>query len=585
MASEQISFKRLIDIGIALSAEKDVNRLMERILLEAKDIANADGGTLYIRTREDALKFEMLRTDSLGIAEGGTSGTEISMAPIEMFETDDKPNLKAIVSYAANTGETINIADAYATEEFDFTGAKIFDETMGYRSKSFLAVPLKNNTGYVIGVLQLINSLDPETGQVCSFSIESQPLIEALASQAAIALENQNLLDAQKNLLDSFINLMASAVDAKSPYTGGHCQRVPELTEMLTAAACDSDAEPFKTFDLDDAQWYELHIGAWLHDCGKITTPEYVVDKSTKLETITDRIHEIRMRFELVKAEHTIAYQKKLLDGAVNHEELKDELDTKLASLDEDFAFIAESNLGGEFMAEDRIERVREIAEIKWTRTLDDRLGISFDETNRKNRTRQKQLPCSEFLLEDRTDHIVEHNTVVHSSDPNNSYGFKVDVPKHKYNLGEVYNLSVSRGTLTKEERFKINDHIVQTIVMLESLPFPKHLEQVPEIAGGHHEKMDGTGFPKGIKGKDMSIPARIMAIADVFEALTAADRPYKPPKKLSTSIRIMGNMVLDHHLDPDLFKLFLTSGVYMEYAKKFLQSTQIDNVDIQEYM
>lgn len=310
-----------------------------------------------------------------------------------------------------------------------------------------------------------------------------------------------------------------------------------------------------------------------------------MVDKSTKLETITDRIHEIRMRFELVKAEHMIEYQKKLLDGAANPEELKDELDAKLVSLDEDFAFIAECNVGGEFMAEDRIERVRKIAEIKWTRTLDDRLGISFDETNRKNRTRQKQVPCSELLLEDRHDHIVEHDVVIHSSDPNNSYGFKVDVPEYKYNLGEVYNLSVSRGTLTKEERFKINDHIVQTIVMLESLPFPKHLEQVPEIAGGHHEKMDGTGFPKGIHGKDMSIPARIMAIADVFEALTAADRPYKPAKTLSTSIRIMGKMVLDHHLDPDLFKLFLTSGVYMDYANKFLRSSQIDSVDIQEYL
>ena len=585
MASDQVSFKRLIDIGIALSAEKDSNRLMERILLEAKGIGNADGGTLYIRTKNDQLKFEILRTDSLDIAAGGTTGVEVTLPAVEMFGINSEPNLNAIVSYAANTGETINIADAYATDEFDFTGTKKFDKAMGYHSKSFLTVPLKNNAGRVIGVLQLLNSLDPDTGDVCTFSSETQPLIEALASQAAVSLENQNLLESQKNLLDSFIELMASAVDAKSPYTGGHCQRVPELTKMLTAAACDSNDELFKDFDLNEEQWYELHIGAWLHDCGKVTTPEYVVDKATKLETITDRIHEIRMRFELVKSERIIEYQQKIIDGATNREELRSELDAALAQLDDDFAFIAECNLGSEFMAEERIERVKQIAQMEWTRTLDDHLGVSFEEVKRKNRTAKKELPCKEFMLADKEDHIVEHDAVVHSSDPDNPYGFKIEVPEHKYDLGEIYNLCIARGTLTNEERFKINDHIVQTIVMLENLPFPKHLERVAEIAGGHHEKMDGSGYPKELMGGDMSIPARIMAIADIFEALTAADRPYKPPKTLSDSIKIMSFMVKDQHLDPELFRLFLSSGVYKEYADKYLQPDQIDEVEIQQYL
>jgi HD-GYP domain-containing protein (c-di-GMP phosphodiesterase class II) len=583
-SSEQPSFKRLIDIGIALSSEKDSNRLMETILLEAKGIGQADGGTLYIRNREDKLDFTIMRTDSLGIASGETTGNEINLPAVAMYLDDGEPNLKNLASFVANTGETVNLEDAYATTEFDLSGTKKFDESTGYKSISFLTVPLKNNTGRVIGVLQLLNSLDQE-GNVRPFSTEIQPLIEALASQAAVSLENQNLLESQKNLLDSFIELMASAVDAKSPYTGGHCQRVPELTEMLTEAACKSKLPPFADFDLNEEEWYELHIGAWLHDCGKVTTPEYVVDKATKLETMTDRIHEIRTRFEVLKRDRIIAYQKQLLGDAEDNEVLKHALEKDLAQLDDDFAFIAECNVGGEFMEQERLDRLKQISGYEWSRTLDDRIGISFDEAKRKNRTEAPELPVTERLLSDRPDHIVEHDVVVHSADPNNPYGFKVDVPEHKYNLGEVYNLSVARGTLTNEERFQINDHIVQTIVMLENLPFPKHLERVPEIAGGHHEKMDGTGYPKKIMGGEMSIPARIMAIADVFEALTAADRPYKKPKTLSESIKIMGFMVKDQHLDPDLFQLFLISGVYKDYAERFLEPSQIDEVDVGQYL
>ena len=585
MSSEQASFKRLIDIGIALSAEKDTDKLMETILLEAKDIANADGGTLYRRTRDNMLTFEILRTDSLGIAQGGTTGQEINIPPQRMYTEDGSPNHQQIVSHVALTGETLNIKDAYDSTDFDFSGTKRFDQGTGYRSKSMLTIPLKNNQNDVIGVLQLLNAQDPDTGEVVEFDEQTQPLIEALSSQAAVALDNAILMEAQVNLLDSFITLMARAVDAKSPYTGGHCERVPELTEMLTRAVCNSKDGPFADFDLSEEEWHELHIGAWLHDCGKVTTPEYVVDKATKLETITDRIHEIRMRFEVVKRERIIRYKDQLLAGEGDPETLKQSLDEDLAQLDDDFAFIAECNMGGEFMAEDRVERVRQIADIHWTRTLSDRIGVSFDEKKRKDRTPEPSLPCEEPLLADREDHIIEHDAVVHSADPDNPYGFRVDVPEHKYNLGEIYNLCIGRGTLTDEERFKINDHIVQTIVMLESLPFPKHLERVPEIAGGHHEKMDGTGYPKRLKGEEMSVPAKVMAIADVFEALTAADRPYKLPKTLSDSIKIMSFMVKDQHLDGDLFRLFLESGVYKDYAERYLLPSQIDEVNISDYL
>ena len=580
---EQASFRRLIDIGIALSAERDTDRLLERILLEAKDMGNADGGTLYIRTKEDTLQFAIMRTDSLGIARGGTTGEAITLPEVAMFGEQGAPNEKNVASYSAITGETINIEDAYDSDKFDFSGAKGFDESTGYRSKSFLTVPLKNNQQVVIGVLQLLNALDDD-GNVVAFSDEIQPLIEALASQAAVALENQNLIEAQKNLLDSFIELMATALDAKSPYTGGHCQRVPVITEMLTRAACDVTEGKFADFDLSEEEWYELHISAWLHDCGKVTTPEYVVDKATKLETITDRIHEVRARFEVVKRDAIIRHQKEIIEGRRDPDD-DAELNAELAKIDDDFEFIAECNLGGEFMAEERIERLHEIAERTYSRTLDNRLGVSQEELRRMQASPPEQLPVREKLLQDRPDHIHEHDTEIYSADPNNPYGFRVDVPEHKYNKGEVYNLSIGRGTLTNEERFKINDHIVQTIVMLDQLPFPKHLERVPEIAGGHHEKMDGTGYPKRLTGADMSIPARIMAIADVFEALTAADRPYKKPKTLSESIRIMSFMVKDQHLDSQLFRLFLESGVHNEYAENYLMPSQVDDVRIGDYI
>lgn len=579
------SFQRLIDIGIALSAERDTNVLMETILLEAKSLSNANGGTLYIRTPDNRLKFEIMRTDSLNIAMGGTTGKDINFPPLNLFDPETgEENHKNVASAAVLTGDSINIPDAYENESFDFSGTKKFDEGTGYRSKSFLCVPLKNSQNQVIGVLQLLNAVDADTGEVIEFRPDIQPLIEALGSQAAVALDNQQLLESQKKLLDSFIELIASAIDAKSPYTGGHCQRVPELTKMLAAAACDQQDGPFSDFALTDEQWYELHIAAWLHDCGKVTTPEYVVDKATKLETIYNRIHEIRNRFEIVKRDRVIDYLKAVIDGG-DAETLRAELETQLAQIDDDYAFIAESNVGGEFMAPERVERVKQIADIKWTRTLSDRIGLSHEELKRIEREPEPALPVQENLLSDRYDHVIYRENKEQTAADDNPWGFKLDVPEHLYNLGEVYNLCIARGTLTEEERFKINDHIVQTIIMLEALPFPKDLARVPEFAGGHHEKMDGTGYPKKLNKDDMSVPARIMAIADIFEALTAADRPYKAPKKLSDSVKIMSFMKKDAHIDDQLFELFLTSGVYKEYAERFLLPEQLDKVDVSQYL
>jgi hypothetical protein len=387
----------------------------------------------------------------------------------------------------------------------------------------------------------------------------------------------------QEALLNSFIKLIAGAIDSKSPYTGSHCQRVPEITRMLARAACASDEPPFDDFDMTDKEWEALDIASWLHDCGKVTTPEYVVDKATKLETIYDRIHEIRMRFEVLKRDAEIMYWQQLAEGG-NKEALQQSLSARLQQLDNDFAFIAECNEGGEFMDDEKIERLNRIAQQTWKRTLDDRIGISWEEANRKSKTGKQPLPVTEHLLADKPEHIIERQERDRIP-ADNPWGFKLDVPENKYNRGELYNLSVSKGTLSAEERYKINDHMTQTIIMLEQLPYPKHLRDVPKIAGCHHETMDGKGYPKRLTRDDMSLTARMMAIADIFEALTASDRPYKKAKTLSEAIRIMSFMRNDNHIDPDLFKLFLTSGVYKKYAERFLDPEQIDNIDINDYL
>ena len=598
--SSTTDYARLIEIGIALSAERNHHRLLENILLEAKALCHADGGTLYLCgnmvEREDLpkpefeaeadgkfLKFEIMRTDSLGIAKGGTTGKDIPFPPISVYDPETgEPNHKNVASHVAVTGETVNIPDVYEATDFDFTGPRNFDENMGYRSKSFLNVPLKNHSGEIIGVLQLLNAQN-DTGESVPFADDIVPMIEALASQAAVAVDNQMLLEAQSRLMDSFIKLIAGAIDAKSPYTGGHCARVPELADMLAQAAAQSDHGALKDFALDDDGKRELHLASWLHDCGKVVTPEYVVDKATKLETIYDRIHEVRMRFEILKREAEVAYWKAVAEGG-DKDALKADLDEQLAGIDEDYAFVATCNVGGEFMADDKIERLKDIAKQTWTRTLDDRIGISHEELSRKAKHPAADLPAQEPLLADKPEHIFERDGTFEA--PNaKRFGFDMDVPEKLFNRGELYNLAIARGTLTNEDRYIIQNHVVQTIVMLGQLPFPKNLRNVPEFAGAHHETLIGTGYPRKLKKEQMSVPARIMALADVFEALTAADRPYKKPKTLSESIRILSFMVKDQHIDPDLFRLLLESGIYKDYAERFLEPEQLDEVDLSQYL
>ncbi|MEW6165282.1 MAG: HD domain-containing phosphohydrolase [Pseudomonadota bacterium] len=520
--------EQLNEIGAALSSERDIDRLLEKILLAAKTITHADGGTLY-RVTEDgtALRFEIVRNDTLRIALGGTSGNPIDFPDLPLHDESGTPNNSMVAAYAAINDKTVNIADAYSEAGFDFSGTRKFDERTGYRSQSFLTVPMKNHESAIIGVLQLINSKPPGANRVMPFSPAEQRLTESLASQAAIALTNRQLISQLEVLFESFINLINLAIDEKSPYTGGHCQRVPALTMMIAEAVNATREGALAEFKMSETDLYELKIAGLLHDCGKVTTPVHVVDKATKLQTLYDRIGLVDTRFEVLKRDAEIAALRRQLalrqpGDAAAEAACVEECRRQQELLDAEREFLRHANVGGEAMSEADQQRVRDIGTgYKWR-------GPTGAETD--------------FLSAD-----------------------------------EIENLSIRAGTLTAREREIINHHIVATIKMLEALPWPKHLKHVPEYAGGHHERMDGKGYPKGLTREQMSLQARMMGIADIFEALTAKDRPYKSGMKLSQAIEIMKKFSSGGHIDPELFEVFLQQKVYRRYAETFLDPVQVD--------
>lgn len=568
----QLKLASLVENGLLLSSERDHQALLRHILMQGKLICNAQAATMYLKTEHNTLRFALRSMDD-----------ELPASEIALHDpVNGLPNERHVSTYTALHNKAVVIDDVYSETRFDLSGTRHFDAESGYRTVSMLSVPLAPRQGEVIGVLQFMNALDPLTGEVVAFSPQVLSYVSALASQAAIALDNHNLIDAQKALIDAMIEILAGAIDAKSAYTGAHCERVPELALMLAEEACKVSEGPLADFSFNSAdEWREFRIGAWLHDCGKITTPEHVVDKATKLETIYNRIHEVRLRFEVLLRDAHIACLQAIADGA-DESRARAEYQRVAEQLQGEFAYVAECNIGSELMAPERIERVQQIGQRTWLRHFDDRLGLSEGELHRVNHLPVAELPALESLLADKPQHIFPR-TASREYDP--KYGFKIEVPEHLYNYGELYNLSVSRGTLTAEERYKINEHIIQTIMMLENLPLPSNLKRVPEYAGTHHETLLGTGYPRQLDKDKLSIPARIMAIADVFEALTASDRPYKKAKTLSESVRILANLRDKGHIDADLFALFLQSGMHMDYGRRHLQPEQIDDVDVQAFL
>lgn len=527
MDSESLlgKLEQLNAIGVALSREEDIDLLLERILRSAMDLTRADAGTIYSVTQESedgpALRFRILVNRTLGMELGGSKGGEIDLPDIPFFDADGKPNDRLVAAYAAAHQVTVNIADAQHAAGFDFSGTREFNRRTGYVSQSFLTVPLIDHHRETIGVLQLINALAPDSGAIHAFTEEDRRLAESLASQAAIAYTKRRLLDQLAELFESLVSLINTAIDEKSPYTSRHCERVPELTMMIAEAVHATDSGPLAGFRMTDADRYELRIAGLMHDCGKITTPVHVMDKATKLETLFDRIHLLDARFDLLRRDAALIRLERLTDSPEDWQAIDAEYEQRLAELDADQAFLRRCNVGGETMAAADQERVGRIAAYRWT----DRNGVE-----------------QPFLTPD-----------------------------------EEACLRVPRGTLTEAERAVINYHIVSTIHMLEALPWPKHLRRVPEFAGGHHERMDGKGYPRGLTGAQMSVQARVMAIADIFEALTASDRPYKEAKPLSECLAIMARMVAEGHIDPDIYAVFVGQGIHLEYARRFLRPEQVD--------
>lgn len=524
--TEPSVLQHLIDISISLSVERNTTRLLERILTSAQTLTQADGGTIYSVTADKSLKFETLINNSLNLYMGGSSGEPIPFPAIPIYK-EGQVNQHAIVAIAAAEGDMIHIPDVYACQQYDLSAARSMDLRTGYRTQSVLTVPMKNHEGELNGVLQLINAT--VDGKVSAFPAQQMELVRSLASLAAVALTNKQLIENMEELFQGIARLIAKAIDEKSPYTGGHCRRVPELTMMLADAVHSHNSGPLADFKLTEADRHELSVAGWLHDCGKIATPEYVMDKASKLQTIFDRIELVDAKIEIARRDLELRFAGPLYLASHQQDQaqvnlLQQQLAEGLAALDAGREFLRKANIGGEFMDKTDQQKVADFG-------------------------RQTQI-----CIAGTAQNLLSDN--------------------------EIYNLSIARGTLTPEERQIINRHMDVTVDMLESLPFPKHLQRVPEFACGHHEKMDGTGYPKGLTKDQMSIPARMMAIADIFEALTASDRPYKEGKPLSECLAIMGRMRENQHIDPDLFDIFIERKVYLQYAEQFLKPGQIDKID-----
>jgi len=513
--------RRLTQIGSALSAERNLDKLLEMIVDEARAFTSADGGTLYIMSDDETeLHFAIVQNNSLNIRMGGTGG-KITWPSVMLKNPDGTPNHANVSAYAALTGKVVNIPDVYDAEGFNFEGTRKFDSETGYRSKSMLVVPMRNHDNDIIGVLQLLNAQFTITAEVISFSIENQKMTESLASQAAVALSNNRLIQDLENLLESIIRTIATAIDEKSPYTGGHVRRVAALTMTIAEKINKMKNGPYANVHFNDNQLKELRIAAWLHDVGKITTPEYIIDKSRKLETIYDRIETIKTRMEVIKRDHMIEMmrQKNKENGTYLNEDepIYEEFDN---DSEKDFQFLLSVNRGSEVLTKEMLERINEIASRTWY----------------MNGERQCLL-----------------------------------------NENELYNISILHGTLTGEEKEIIKNHATITYKMLSHLPFPKKMKNVSIFGAAHHERLDGKGYPLGLKGDQLPLQSRIIALADVFDALTAKDRPYKKEKTLSEAIRILELMAEEKYIDSGLFDLFVKEGIHIDYGRRELTVQQID--------
>jgi len=554
--------KKINDFSSHLLSDVDVRDLVDDLLIAAKKFANCDGATLYL-VRDKQLEFSAVHSDTLKINHNIQEEDGVSFPPINMYDPEtEKPNLKNLASFSAINKEIINISDVYKASGFDFSAVRKMDEEFDYHTVSMLAMPVIGKGNEVLAVVQLINAMDSK-GAFIPFDKDLQDHLKLFTTQVGIAIQEQRMKEYNHSLMESFIEVIARAIDAKSPYTGAHCQRVPVIARLLATAAVEEESGPLADFEMTADDWYALHIASWLHDCGKVTTPEYVVDKATKLETVNNRIHEIRNRFEILRRDAHIEYLKYRLADLDSKEKLQENYVRKVKTLENDFDFVAECNVGDKFLSDEDVARLSKISKKSYVRYFDKTKGLSWAERDMiKDMKDAYSKNKEEYLLQDNFEHVFGG-----------------------YNRGELYNLQVKGGTINKEERDKINEHITVTIDMLKALPFPPELSQIVEFAGGHHERVDGKGYPNGLTGDEMSVPTKIMAISDIFEALTATDRPYKEPKKLSKVLSIMKSMKESGHIDPELYRVFIESRVYDDYAKQYVDIEHIDEVNPDDYL
>lgn len=502
-------FEEIMKINLAFSSEHNKEKLLENILTLTRKLTNADAGTLYIKSKDEkTLQFKVVQNDSLNIFMGGTK-EKLNWNDLPIFLEDGSLNNKMVAVVCANEKRIINISDVYKTTKYKFEGTKQFDKKTSYRSKSMLVIPLINHENEVIGVLQLINKIKNQ--EIVSFDKFDEKVIISLASQAAMALTNMYLINSLEDFINAFVATIAKAIDAKSPYTKDHIAKVEKIA-LLLAKAINDDETIYKDVKYTQNDYKQIALAAWMHDIGKISMPEHVIDKATKLEKIFDRIHLVEQRFELIKKDKEIEYLKQLIS--------KDEFENSIKQLNENIEFIKKTNLGGEFMLDEDIEKLENISK----------------QTYVKN---GESLP---LLTQD-----------------------------------ELYNLSIKKGTLTKEEIDIIKNHAQLSLDMISELPFPKKYKDVLNIACNHHEKLNGLGYPRGLSDSQISLEDRIMILADIFEALTASTRPYKEAMKLSTVENILITMTKRGELDKNLVDFFFNHDIFKEYSKEELKDYQLD--------
>lgn len=524
-ANEQ-QLKSMISIAQALSAETNLDRLFEMIIEQAMAFSNADAGTLYqISSDKKELLFSVIQNRSLNIKMGGTA-EPIAWKNLPLYHENGGFNTEMVAALCAITKQVINIDDVYEATDFNFEGTKKFDQSTGYRSVSMLVVPLLDRHQKLLGVLQLINKLDRDDNPI---PFREADLLNTLAlgSQAAIALNNLLLIHELETLFESIIETITKAFDEKCSFTGNHVRQVSTLS-MLLANAINEDQGTYKAVSYSSDELQTIKIAALLHDVGKISTPEFIMQKSTKLEKVYDRLETIRERIEILKRDAKIDYLEKQLDRATTDHSssatFENHYHNQIQYLDTVFQYIERVNKGNDVVTDDDLAKIETFKDMVY-----ERQGVSVP------------------LLQ----------------------------------ADEAENLAIKIGTLNNAERAKIKDHARVSLEILQTLPFPKKYQRVIDIAANHHEKLDGSGYPRGLSAEELSLEDRILILADLYEALSSQDRPYKEPHTLSQIFEILSFMANEGLIDKTLLQFFFESGTYKQY-NPYLQAQQLDDVPLQ---